>query len=174
MARALAQRLSDESEVRHRDSSRRCRRDVGGEGESIAKGGRDGVWNLCPYKSAMGLFRDCKGARAGGVEREGGGASAASGHPKLCRLSHRKDSRTNYFSLGDSRVLQSAGQLNCVLCDGGTWAGLESQFLREDKAQAQAGRVESMRSKPGCWMDNGQKFPLEQWRRECGSEHAEG
>jgi hypothetical protein len=112
----------------------------------------DGVWNLCPYKSAMGLFRDCKGGRASGVEREGGGASAASGHPKLCRLSHRKDSRTNYFSLGDSRVLQSAGQLNCVLCDGGTWAGLESQFLREDKAQAQAGRVESMRSKPGCWM----------------------
>lgn len=138
----------------------------------------DGVWNLCPYKSAMGLFRDCKGGWAGGVEREGGGASAASGHPKLCRLSHRKDSRTNYFSLGDSRVLQSAGQLNCVLCDGGTWAGLESQFLREDKAQAQAQavRVESSRcgaSLAAGW-DNGQKFPLEQWRRECGSEHAEG
>jgi hypothetical protein len=90
--------------------------------------------------------------RAGGVEREGGGASAASGHPKLFRLSHRRDSSTNCFSEGDSRALRSGGQLNCVLCDGGTWDGLESQFLREDKAQAQA--VESSRcgAEPSCWM----------------------
>ena len=82
--------------------------------------------------------------------REGGGTSAASGHPKLCGLSHRGDSRTNCFSEGNSKALRSGGQLNCVLCDGGTWDGLESLFLREDKAQAQA--VESMRSEPSCWM----------------------
>ena len=35
-----------------------------GEREVSHSAEGDGVWNLCPQKSAMGLFRDCRGGWA--------------------------------------------------------------------------------------------------------------
>jgi hypothetical protein len=145
MVRALAQRLSDESEVRHRDCSRRCRRDVGGEGESIAKGGicvrRNRQW-VCFAIAREGGRRGERGRRC---VRRFWTPKALPIVPQE-RLAHKL-----FFSRGfEGSAERRAAQLRAVRRGDMGWARV-AVFAR-GQSTGTGGGVESMRSESGCWM----------------------
>jgi hypothetical protein len=164
MARALPQHRSDESNVRHQDSlslspsmSALCRRDVGGGASEVSQRvGRGGVlreeFEFVFAEVGNGTVSRLQG-RAGGVEVVRRWSRdpllLLLDNPVCCPIVQQKSLAHRIVGLEEIRGLCNArtpvGQLNCVLCDEGTWAGLRVAVCARSKhRRSQSSRVESL------------------------------
>jgi hypothetical protein len=143
MARALAQRRSDESEVRHQDSL---------SGVVVTLAARSEVSQSRTGRSIEFVFAEIGNGsvsrlqgRAGGVEVARGVVFAVS-LPIVQQQIIVQDA--DYSLKKRLSFLRASGQLNCVLCDGRIWAGVESQFARDQSTGTviRPSRVAAVRS----------------------------